>query len=463
MDNQAIKSQSPLLYLIFASIIAGMSGILFGYDTGVISGALIFLKKDFILSPQQEGMIVSVLLFGAAIGALGISKIADTIGRKKLLVLTGVLFILGTYGLAKSVTINDLYIYRFILGLSIGIASFAAPSYISEIAPAHLRGRLVSFFQLAIVIGIFLTYIVNYYLSSAENPWRMMFLYGMIPAIILLIGLIFMPDSPRWLLSKGREQDAIKALAKLRGGNFQNEFNEIKSTLQLEHTRTSNWNALFTKKNLPILSIAVIIMFFQQLSGINAIIYYAPKIFLFAGLGVDNSFFSTALVGLVNLISTIIGLLLLDKLGRRPLMIGGSLCMAVALAMVAFTFHENMTSMEAFIGVGAILVYIFAFAISTGLFGWLIISEVFPLSVRGEGAAIGATANWIFNIMVSFSFPIFLNTFGINIIFAFFAFICLISFCYCIKYLPETKGVSLETIENNLFQEVKSRDLGIKR
>ncbi len=461
MANQIIKSQHSFLYVIFASIIAGMSGILFGYDTGVISGALIFLKKDFVINPNQEGIIVSILLFGAAIGALGVSKIADKVGRKKLLIITGVLFILGTYGLAKSSTINELYIYRFILGLSIGIASFAAPNYISEIAPSHLRGRLVSFFQLAIVIGILLTYIVNYYLATSTNPWREMFLYGTIPAIILLIGLFFMPDSPRWLLSQGKEEAAIKSLRKLRGNKFQNELEEIKATLNLEHNK-SNWNELFNKKNLPIIAIAIIIMFFQQLSGINAIIYYAPKIFLYAGLGINNSFLSTILVGLVNLISTIIGLLLLDKLGRRPLMIGGSLLMAVALAMVALTFHENMSNVESMIGVGSILTYIFAFAISTGLFGWLIISEIFPLSVRGEGAAIGATANWIFNIMVSFSFPVLLNIFGINIIFAFFAVVCLISFWYCIKYLPETKGISLETIENHLLQGVKSRNLGVK-
>lgn len=461
MTNQIIKSQHPFLYVIFASIIAGMSGVLFGYDTGVISGALIFLKKDFVINPNQEGIIVSILLFGAAVGALGVSKIADKVGRKKLLIMTGILFILGTYGLAKSLTINELYIYRFILGLSIGIASFAAPSYISEIAPSHLRGRLVSFFQLAIVIGILLTYIVNYYLATSTNPWREMFLYGTIPAIILLLGLFFMPDSPRWLLSRGKDEEAIKALRKLRGNKFQNELEEIKATLNLEHKK-SNWNELFTRKNVPIISIAIIIMFFQQLSGINAIIYYAPKIFLYAGLGINNSFLSTILVGLVNLISTIIGLLLLDKLGRRPLMIGGSLLMAFALAMVALTFHENMSNVESMIGVGSILVYIFAFAISTGLFGWLIISEIFPLSVRGEGAAIGATANWVFNIMVSFSFPVLLNIFGINIIFAFFAVICLMSFWYCIKYLPETKGVSLETIETNLLQGVKSRNLGVK-
>ncbi|MFN7095670.1 MAG: sugar porter family MFS transporter, partial [Burkholderiales bacterium] len=326
----------------------------------------------------------------------------------------------------------------------------------------NLRGRLVSFFQLAIVIGILLTYVVNYQLAAAANAWRIMFLFGIIPAVILFIGLLFLPDSPRWLIARGKERQAMKALAKLRGANYQAEFNEIKNTLVLEHNKTANWNALFTTTNLPIISIAIIIMLLQQLSGINAIIYYAPQIFMHAGLGVNHSLFSTILVGVVNLVSTLIGLFLLDKLGRRPLMILGSLLMALALATVAITLTGNPSVTLAYVGISAVLVYIFAFAISTGLFGWLIIAEIFPLNVRGEGAAIGATANWVFNILVSFSFPLLLEKAGISLIFAGFAIVCVISFFYCLKFLPETKGVSLETIETNLLKGVKSRHLGNK-
>ncbi len=455
------KKSGSHVYVIIASIIAGISGLLFGYDTGVISGAMLFLQKDFNLDASQQGIVVSILLLGAAIGAIGIGKFADALGRKRLLYITSVLFIVGSFGLANASSVNDLYLYRFILGLSIGVASFAAPSYISEIAPAHLRGRLVSMFQLAIVVGILATYIVNYFAANSIDPWRHMFLIGVYPAVVLLVGLFFLPDSPRWLLLKGRDEEAVKALVKLRGNSYQAELNEIKQTLSMEKDKKSNWTLLFNKKHLPLVAIAVLVMLFQQLSGINAIIYYAPKVFMSAGLAVENALFATVLVGVVNLLSTLVGLALLDKLGRRPLMIFGSILMAVALATAAFIFSDQMTQTEGYIGIAAVLVYIFAFALSTGLFGWLIISEVFPLNIRGEGAAIGATANWVFNIAVSFTFPIMLATVGINMAFGFFALICVISAIYCIKFLPETRGVSLETIEKNLNRGACSRDLGV--
>lgn len=454
--------QSPLFYVIFSSIIAGVSGVLFGYDTGVISGALIFLKPDFHLSSFQEGLIVSILLFGAAFGSLVIGRVSDKLGRKNLLIITSLLFIAGTLGLTNAANVNQLYIYRFILGCSIGIASFAAPSYISEIAPANIRGRLVSFFQLSIVIGILLTYIVNYVVSSDAWAWRAMFFYGIIPAIILLLGLMFLPESPRWLILKGKTEQAIKSLIKLRGDNYQVEFDEIQSTIALEKQEQTKQrlSSVFNKVNLPIIALAILIMLFQQLSGINAIIYYAPQIFIHAGLAVNSSLFGTILIGVVNLVSTIIGLFLLDKVGRRPLMMLGSLLMAIALLTVALTLGNIQNQVSAYIGITGVLVYIFAFAISSGLCGWLIISEVFPLRFRGQGAAIGAAANWIFNILVSFSFPLILAQFGITAIFTCFAVVCIISLIYYAKYLPETKNITLEEFEANLLKGRSSRDFG---
>lgn len=454
------QKTGSLFYVVLSSVFAGIAGMLFGYDTGVISGALIFLQKDFHLNPEHQGMIVSSLLFGAAIGALGIGKFADKLGRRRLLFITAVLFIVGSVGLYYADSLTDLYVYRFVLGISIGVASFAAPSYISEISPAHLRGRLVSLFQLSIVIGILGTYLVNYILAEAENPWRLMFLLGMYPAIVLLIGLFFLPDSPRWLLLKGKEERAIRALKRLRGSGYETELNEIRTVLSQEKDKRSNWRALFQKMNSPIIIIAILIFVFQQLSGINAIIYYAPEVFISAGFGVKSSLFATVLVGVVNLLSTILGLSLLDKLGRRPLMITGYIIMTCALALAAFIFGGHMTTTQGYIGVVGILVYIFAFAISSGLMGWLIISELFPLNIRGEGAAIGATSHWVCNILVSFSFPILLQTIGIKGVFAMFAFVCFIGIFYFAKYLPETKNVSLETIEKNLMRGKKSKELG---
>ncbi|MBP9743403.1 MAG: sugar porter family MFS transporter [Burkholderiales bacterium] len=446
-----------MFYVILSSTIASIAGLLFGYDTGVISGALIFLKKDFIINPTQEGMIVSILLFGAAIGALSGGKIADRIGRKKILIIVGVLCTMGTLGLAQAKTLNEIYLFRFILGLPIGVGSFAAPSYISEIAPKSSRGMLVSFFQLAIVIGILLTYIGNYYFSTLTNAWRHMFLFGLIPTIIFLFGLFLLPESPRWLIEKGMDKEAIKILTKLRSNVSLDEYHEIKLTVKKENSQKLNWDHLFNKTNLPVLYIASIIMFFQQFSGIDAIIYYAPQIFMQTGLELNSSMLSTVSIGIVNLISTIMGLIVLDKIGRRKLMLYGSIIMAVALAFVMLSLSIPQLK---YFGIIGILTYIFAFATSTGVVGWLIVSEIFPLRVRGRGTSVAITTFWLFNISISFTFPILIKIIGIRYIFGFFALTCVASFIYYLYYLPETNGVSLETIEKNLINGEKSRHLG---
>ena len=448
---------SKKLYFVYVSAIASISGILFGYDTGVISGAMIFLKQDFLIAPSQEGLVVSILLFGAVLGALLTGKFADHFGRKKTLIVSGFLYVIGTLGLSFATSLNMVYLFRFILGIPIGIASFATPGYISEIAPKNLRGFLVSMFQLAIVSGILITFIANYYLANYPQAWRIMFFAGMLPAIILLLGLFFLPESPRWLISQGMDQQAVLVLTKLRNQECNGEIQEIKQLIVLEQAKLNYREALFNKTNMPVFVLVAVIMLLQQFSGIDAIIYYAPQIFLHSGLSLSNSLFSTVLIGIVNLISTVLGLALIDKIGRRTVMIYGSFFMALALACVAYSIPENRL---AFFSIIAMLCYICAFAMSTALVGWLITSEIFPLKIRGIGSSIGISCFWLSNIFISFLFPILLKLVSIQLIFAGFSLSCIVSLIYCIKYLPETKNTSLERIEKNLLNRVSLRNLG---
>jgi sugar porter (SP) family MFS transporter len=450
------------IYLFFSALIAGVSGILFGYDTGVISGALIFLRQDFHLTSSSEGLLVSILLVGATVGALMSGYISDKLGRKRILQIAGIIFLIGTICIASANSITMLYICRFMLGISIGISSSAAPSYIAEIAPAEFRGRLVSLFQIFIVLGLFLTFTVNYYVSESSHAWRTMFWLGGIPSIIFFLGLFFLPESPRWLILNSRVNEATKVLNKLRGDNYQNELQDIQNLIHQEQQGGKNWSRLFSKTNIPILVIALGINIISALSGINAINYYAPTIFINAGFGVNAALASTIWIGAVNLIATIIGILFLDKLGRRPLMILGATLMTISVAIIAYALNKPVVpgSLIGYVGIGGVLLFIAAFAISNALLGWLIIGEVFPLNVRGEGAALGAGVNWIGNIVVALVFPVALKQFGMGIIFGVFTFVCFSALIFYIKYLPETKGISLETIETNLLRGAKARYLG---
>lgn len=445
------------IYAIGIALIAAITGILFGYDTGVIAGALVFIKQSFSLSSWEEGAVVGVLLLGAAVGALGMGVVANILGRKTLLKIVSLAFLIGSIGLFFATSVTDLLIYRFVLGLAIGVSSFAAPNYIAEIAPAHLRGRLVSLFQLAVVFGILIVYFSNYLLLNLGNNWRYMFLLGAVPALILFFGLIFLPESPRFLLLKKREKEAKEVLSKLRKDDISNELTMIRETIFLE--KKNNLSFFFEKHHHKLMAIVFFIMIFNQFTGINAIIYYAPKIFIASGLTSQESFFNTVLVGLILFIFTAIGLSLLDKLGRRFLMLFGT---SIMLASLILFVVANYLGIEKYsvLALASILGYIAGFAVSQGLVVWLIASEIFPLSIRGEGAAMGAFFNWTFNMLLSFSFPTLLDKFGTTTIFVFFALMCACCIIYILRYLPETKNVPLETIEKNLYAGARSRNLG---
>lgn len=422
----------------FISGLAAIAGLLFGYDTGIISGAILFIRKDFNLSPGQVGMVVSAVLLGALLGSAFCSKITDRLGRRGSLMIASGLFVLASLGAAMAQSAPDLMFARLFLGIAIGISSLTAPLYLAEVAPAKVRGFLVSLNQLAVTIGILVAYAINYSLS-AEGAWRLMFGLGAIPGVVLGIALIFLPESPRWMVLRGKREGAKAILDSLRAGeNTQAEMLEIEQSIN--HEKTS-FSALFTPAVKPALIIAMGLAFFQQATGINTIIYYAPIIFEQAGFGTaSHAILASICIGVTNVIFTLISLPLIDRVGRRPLLIIGITGMFVSLALCGVVFGRHS------IALFCILAYIAFFAISLGPIMWLMISEVFPLQQRGLGTSLAVCAQWGFNMIVSSTFPSLLHAVGPSRTFWFYAGLCLIGLVFVIKKVPETKGKALEEI-----------------
>jgi len=448
-------------YVFLVAFIAALSGILFGYDTGVISGAILFISQEFHLSSALNGFIVSAVLMGACAGALISGRMTDHIGRKIMLILDALLFIVGTFMTALAPSIPLLVIGRIIVGIAIGIASFTAPLYISEISPKNHRGALVSLNQLSIATGIFISYLVDYHFSQ-HAQWRWMFGVGIIPAAFLLLGMCFLPYSPRWMASKGKKEKAFLILKKLRRCAIiaENELDEIHRSLQHENT---SWKHLFRPKIRNTLLIAVGLAVIQQITGINTILYYAPTIFQMSGFtGASSAIFASIGIGIVFLIFTIVSVLLIDKLGRKPLLYFGISFMAIALLamMWAFSLNSALLTTKILLMTG-MLMYVMGFAVSLGPIVWLMISEIFPTQVRGFGASIATLFNWAFNGLVAISFLSLIDHLGKPGTFFIYFIACLLSLVFVALFVPETKNCSLEKIEANLFEGKKLRDLGI--
>lgn len=436
---------SNFVYLVAG--IAALSGLLFGYDTGVISGALPFIKNQFTLTPEGEGLVVSGVLFGATFSSIVSGSLTDRFGRKKVLLATAMLFAGGSVLAAYAPSVDMLVIGRIILGLAIGVASFAAPLYIAEMAPPKVRGTLVAMNQMAIVTGILLSFLVDYFFS-ASGDWHSMILLGTLPAVLLAVGMLTLPESPRWLVSQKRDEESKAVLQKVRGTqDVGQEFSEIHTALADEK---GDWKEFFSPQLRQALIVGVGLGAFQQFTGINTVIYYAPKIYKAAGLTSDSvGILATAGVGLVNLIMTIVSLILIDRVGRRPLLIVGNLGMLLSLAALSLTFVFNASAdVMRFVGVSSTFVYVAFFAISLGPVFWVMISEIYPLRIRGFAMAFATALSWLSNMIVSYTFPVVLDKFGIGATFGGYAIITLASLLFCIKLVPETKGLSLESIEN---------------
>lgn len=450
----------PSNYYWFIAFIAAFAGVLFGYDTGVISGAILFISEEFHLSPQLNGFVVSAVLLGAFLGSVFSGRLADRFGRKRLLILDAIIFIIGTALTSVASSIVTIIVGRIIVGIAIGVSSYVAPLYISEIAPPKYRGALVSLNQLAITIGILASYIVNYYFAT-HAAWRPMFAVGIIPAALLLLGMFTLPDSPRWILSIGQEERALAILHKIRGygPHALKELEEVKESLKQQK---GNWKMLFSKTIRPTLMIGAGLALFQQVSGINTIIYYAPTIFNMAGFHqATNAILATMGVGVVFVIFTVIALPLIDTLGRRPLLFIGISAMCLSLVALSWAFEAHaQTGALKWIAMGSMIVFIAGFAISLGPIMWLMISEIFPLKVRGLGSSMATCVNWASNWLVTITFLTLMQYVGASGTFLIYFIIGIVTILFVYNWVPETKGVTLEQIEANLYAGKRSRYLG---
>lgn len=447
---QAPAAEAKETGFVFAAAgFAALGGLLFGYDTGVISGALIFIRTQFALTTFQQELVVSVVLVGAAIAALSGGRLADSFGRRAMLLVTAAIFIAGALICAAAPSLNVLVIGRLIVGLGIGLATSTVPIYISEVAPPQARGWQVSLFQLAITIGILAAYLVDYAFSGS-GAWRWMLGLAVVPGAILGLGMIRMPESPRWLAEHGESQRAREVLKRIRGNtNIDSELREIQDTLTQAEER-GRFADLFAPHVRPALVIGIGLAIFQQVTGINTVIYYAPVIVQSAGISsASGAILATAGIGLVNVIMTIVAMWLIDHAGRRPLLLTGIAGMILSLAVLGFVFRMPTGGALAWLAVITLMVYVASFAISLGPIFWLLIAEIYPLKVRGVAEGTAAGMNWAFNFWVSLTFLTLIQILGASSTFWMYAALAIASWFFSYYLVPETKGRTLEEIEQS--------------
>jgi sugar porter (SP) family MFS transporter len=435
-------------FVLTISAVSALAGLLFGYDTGVISGAILFVQEDFHLSTIQEEVVVSAVLLGAMIGAAVGGRLTDRFGRRNVLMQVACLFVLGALGTALAPGTVWLSAGRVVVGIAIGIASFTAPLYISEISPAHIRGKLVSLNQLMITIGILVSYLADYGLAGSRG-WRWMFGLAAIPGGILLAGLLFVPESPRWYVRQRLHERAREVLAKIREPfEVDSELAEIEASLTQQQ---GSWRELLSLALRPALAIGIGLAVFQQFTGINTVIYYAPTIFQLAGLASHSAaILATAGVGVVNVLLTILALELLDRAGRRPLLLYGLIGMILSLALLGIGFlTQTPTPALAWVSVICVMAYVACFAISLGPIFWLMIAEIYPLKLRSRAMALATMANWGSNLLVALTFLSLLRALGRPGTFWLYALIGVLAWIFVLRMVPETKGKTLEQIEAN--------------
>jgi len=451
--GNAVATGSQRRFVRVAATITATGGLLFGYDTGVISGALLFIRGDFTLSTFMEGVVVSFLLVGAVTGALTGGPLSDRFGRRPITLLAALIFAVGAIAAALSPTVGILVLARFILGLGVGLASLIVPLYIAEIAPPDTRGGLVSLNQLMITIGILLSYIVGVLFTPIEG-WRWMFGVAVIPALVLGIGMFFLPESPRWLVKNGKLDKARLVLARSRvESEVETEMRQMEELERLEREQAqTGYKELLTPWIRPALIIGVGLAIFQQITGINTVIYYAPTILEIVGFSAAGAIAATALgVGVVNVGFTILAVRIIDRVGRRPLLIIGLIGMTISLALLGLVFSLESTSAAAgLLATICLALYIASFAISLGPIFWLMISEIYPLSIRGSAMSVAAICNWGSNFIVALTFPVLLAALGGAGAFWLFAAIGVVAWLFVFFMVPETKGRSLEEIEADL-------------
>ena len=433
-------------YVLFVTFVAALGGLLFGFDTAVIAGGMRFLKGYFNLNSFQEGFAVSILLVGCIFGAAFAGALSDRLGRRRILLFSAVFFGLSAVGAALSRSLAVFVVARLCGGLAVGAASILSPLYISEIAPARIRGSLVSLNQMTIVTGILISYFVGWALAGiGPSNWRWMFGVMVLPAAVFFALLFSVPESPRWLVKQNRDAEAVRILARVNGQEAAlAEAKTIRETLTLEPGALKE---LFLPGFRKALVLGVVLAVFQQITGINTVIYYAPRIFEQAGLGRVSALMQSTIVGAVNVLLTLVAIFFVDKLGRKPLLLISSAGMGVSFALLGGAFYFKM-----FAGpwvLGLVLLYIAFFAMAMGPIVWVVIAEIFPTRVRGRAMAMAIVFLWAADFVVSLTFPIMADKLSEAYTFWIYALICAASFVFILLALPETKGKTLEEIEKS--------------
>jgi len=443
-ERAMIRSSS--IYVLCLAIIAATSGLLFGYDTAVVNGVLLFLRKEFALNNVQTETAASSLLVGCLIGAACAGFVGDRIGRKKSLMLSAFFFALSTVVAATASNLTYFEIGRVVGGLAIGLASVLTPVYTSELAPAGRRGMLVSLNQLAIVVGILLAYFVDWRLASfGDSSWRWMLAAAGVPSLLFLLGLFFIPESPRWLAGQQRSIEARKVLGRLYG---ENQAAVLLSEIQAAaNEEQGTWGEIFSRQMRKPLIIALSLAFLCQVTGINAVLYYGSIVLVdhFGQLGPDVALAANVFIGVINLIATIAALFLIDRLGRRFMLLLGTCGMTLGLGILAVVSQLPQSSQ--WLLFGGILGYVACFAIGMGPIPWVLISEIFPNKIRGRAASLATAFLWIGTLLMTATFLNLKQTLGLSGVFGLYASLSLFSFLYILKEVPETKGKSLEQIQ----------------
>jgi SP family xylose:H+ symportor-like MFS transporter len=480
MSNDLNGSQKQPLAVFRITLVVALGGLLFGYDTGVIGGSQLYFTEYFSLSPAEQGWAVSSALYGCLLGAILAGYLTRKISRKYTLIVAAMLFTVSAWGSGIADSLDVLVIFRIIGGLGVGLASMASPMYIAEISPPKDRGRMVSLYQLAVVVGFFVVFLATYFIggghSGEQSPealvllhehnvnegWRTMFWSELLPALAFLVLLFFVPHSPRWLMMQGREEEARLVLRNITGSEAQSEKEFEQIAKSFEENKSEGFTALFAKGMGMVLLLGIGLSVFQQITGINAILYYGAEIFSEAlGYGPEDALKQQLWLGAVNLIFTFVAIFTVDRWGRKPLLLVGTAGMFAGLSVLGLTIYTQQLGVLSLI---AILVFIASFALSMGPVVWVLLSEIFPNRIRSVAMSVAVAAQWLFNAIVANVFPLVnsseLNASVFNGALSYFIFagFCLLTMAFVWRYVPETKGMSLEAM-SNLWARDKADEL----
>ncbi len=443
-----IQYNTPYIYILCAVVALG--GILFGFDLVIISGTVPFFTAYFNLSETSTGWAVGCINLGAAAGALLAGKLSSSIGRKKVLLFCSFLFAATGLATGWATSFDVFIIARILSGVAVGVAALVCPMYIAEVAPASMRGRLVSFYQLAIVSGLLLAYLSNYVLlNSGVNNWRWMFSSQTIPSLLFFGGLFFVPESPRWLIVKNKNAEALRVLNKVGGARYAaTEEAMIKKSFAM--AIKENVRDLFKADVWHIVFIGAMVAVFSQAGGQNSLFSYAPVIFQQAGVAAEEAFLQAVIIGVINFMFTFIAIFFIDRVGRRKLLLVGSILLCIDALGLAYSFY---TSAPGYLILVLVLSFIAIYAATLGPVTWVVLSEIFPNRIRGNAMGLATLCLWIANFFTTASFPILKEHFGLHTTFVVHAVICFVYFIYVYRNIPETKGRSLEEIENQLVRK----------